>query len=211
MGVDGCRGGWLVAWLEPYPGMALYSTFAEVFQATLHCPRVAVDMPIGLPRCGEKRACDALVRARLGPRRSSVFAAPWRGSLGCRDYAQVRTAGMSLQSFYLLPKVAEVDAALSPGDQQRVVECHPELIWVRLSGQPLSLSKKAPEGREMRRSLLGFSVPEWHGLRSQVQPDDVVDALGLALAATHQLQGGGWCFPELPQRDERGLRMEIWG
>ena len=45
LGVDGCRGGWLVA--DGGGGLALYGHFAEIpgGEAT----RMAVDMPIGLP------------------------------------------------------------------------------------------------------------------------------------------------------------------
>ena len=201
----------MLAWLEPQPGLMLCQHFQEVLEVTRGCPRVAVDMPIGLNESGQIRQCDRLVRQRLGVRRASLFPAPARSSLQCTDYDQVRGTGMSLQTFYLLPKIRQLDEALCVADQQRVVECHPELLWTRRSGQPLALAKKSADGLELRRRPLPAPLPEVRWPRKLVQPDDVVDALGLALAATDQLRGQGWCFPERPQYDERGLRMEIWG
>lgn len=200
-----------MAWLEPRPGFLLCPHFQEVLEVTRACPRVAVDMPIGLPGPGQWRECDRLVRRRLGPRRASLFPAPPRWSLRCTDYAEVRGAGMSLQTFHLLPKIRQLDEALTVADQQRIVECHPELVWTRRAGEPLALAKKSAEGLELRRRLLPADWPEVSWPRKQVQRDDMVDALGLALAATDQLQGKAWCFPDQPQYDERGLRMEIWG
>ena len=54
-GVDGCRGGWLVAKSECWPfrtplTLNVCKSFAEVLDATQDCESVVVDMPIGLPK-----------------------------------------------------------------------------------------------------------------------------------------------------------------
>src|SRR5262245_9293744 len=91
VGVDGCRGGWIAAALEPERGRwtaLVLPDFAALLAAFPDAAAIAVDIPIGLPADGP-RACDRLARARLGPRRSSVFPAPSRALLaltvGC-DY-----------------------------------------------------------------------------------------------------------------------------
>ena len=186
------------------PELLLCPDFASVAEWTNDCLRVAVDMPIGLPALGQVRECDRAARRVLGPRRHSVFSAPARPYLEAREFGQVRQ--MSLQSFHLLPKIRQLDAWITPERQQRVFEAHPELIFSRLAGHPLEQNKKSPAGRELRASLLPWSVPPRPGKVSQVQPDDVLDALALL-----------WCAlkPDSPlgdeQRDARGLLMQIHG
>ena len=166
-GLDGCRAGWVLASLTAEPGaidgapgpglrveIRLLASFAEavalVRDATL--VSLAVDMPIGLPGAGPRPA-DQAARRRLGPRRSSVFPTPVRATLGARDYPEalarsraVDGRGLSKQAFNLLPKIAEVDAAMTPELQDRIVECHPEVGFARLAGRPLATTKHHPAG-----------------------------------------------------------------
>lgn len=200
--MDGCRGGWLVA-LDHPDRLVVCSSFAEVARLTGSCCRIAVDMPIGLPAAGQTRACEGAARKALGPRRHSVFSTPPRRFLQARDFSEVRA--MSLQSFYLLPKIRELDHWINPDDQSRVFEAHPELVFTRLAGQPLAHSKKTPEGRALRRSLLGNPLlPHWPSRIAQ--EDDALDALALLRCA--QQPGRPFCFE---QRDERGLLMQLYG
>ena len=186
------------------PELRLCPDFASVVECTSDCLRVAVDMPIGLPALGQIRECDRAARRVLGPRRSSVFSAPARPYLEAREFGQVRH--MSLQSFYLLPKIRQLDQWITPQSQQRVFEAHPELIFSRLAGHPLEQTKKSPAGRELRASLLPWPVPTPPGKVSQVQPDDVLDALALLWCALHPGSPRGG-----EQRDSRGLLMQIYG
>ena len=189
---------------------------AEVEQGRLAA--LAVDMPIGLPTDGP-RACDRAARRRLGRRRSSVFPTPARCLLGIDDYgealARSRAAcgrGLSREAFNLLGKLAEVDAAMQPALQDRVVEAHPELAFARLGGRPAVHPKRSAAGRAERARLLeaaglgGLSIA---ALRLPgAAPDDVLDAVVLTLTAarvrdgTAEHLGDGSC-------DARGLRMEI--
>src|SRR3954447_20737539 len=97
-GVDGCPSGWVVAMGSD---VDVVPTFADVLAATRDAVCVAVDMPIGLPDAGA-RACDVAARVALGPRRSSVFPAPRRALLRCREWADA--TGVSRQTFNLLPR-----------------------------------------------------------------------------------------------------------
>ena len=233
-GVDGCRGGWFVvlcavAQATDRP-LQVTSRLCTDIDAVLKLPEhpiaVAVDMPIGLldrPLPGG-RDCDREARALLGrPRSSSVFTPPTRPGLAVTSYAQVPAingTGMSKESFNILPRIRELDAALSPHDQQRVFEVHPELAFARLAGAPLKHSKKTLEGRRERVRLLrrvyaaSFQDPVGmrltYGLR-HVALDDVIDAYVLAHAAHCIRSGTAKRVPEaVPPRDARGLSMEIW-
>jgi predicted RNase H-like nuclease len=138
-------------------------TFAEVL--TLTDGVIAVDMPIGLPDHG-RRACDALARARLGPRRSSVFPVPVRSALAASSFADV--TGLSIQGWHLVPKIREVDACWEP----RVRECSPELSFAVLAGAPMTHNKRTPEGQAERLAVLGDVVTKARGAATH----DVLDA-----------------------------------
>jgi predicted RNase H-like nuclease len=193
-GVDGCRGGWVVATDE---GMMVVQRFAQVLG--LVDGIVAVDMPIGLPETG-MRACDRECRVRLGPRRSSVFPAPHRPSLAAGSFAAV--TGLSIQAWNLVPKVREVDEAWEP----RVHEVSPELSFTLLAGAPLD-AKRTVTGLAQRVAALGLdTVPRVPGAR----PDDVLDALACLWTAHRIARGeavslGDGCV------DARGRPMRIAG
>src|SRR5262249_5153727 len=137
------------------------ASFREVLAATVECAAIAVDMPIGLPDA-TPRAADVAARRLLGPRRSSVFPAPVRATLGSPDYRTARDRSLAacgrmlrIEAFNRLPKVREIDEALSSADQARIVESHPELCFATLNhGVPMAHNKKRAEGRSERAGLL---------------------------------------------------------
>lgn len=241
-GLDGCRSGWILATLEPggRPGtgarldVRLVEAFPEVVARVDagELDAVAVDMPIGLPD-GPVRTADTEARRRLGPRRSSVFPTPVRATLGAADYPEalaisrrVCGKGLSKQAYHLLGRIQEVDRAMTPARQDRIFECHPELAFAALAGSPLRHPKRRAEGIAERVALLGPDLgpagtadlrEALATRRSGAGPDDVVDAVVIALVAravagvepTVERLGDG-------RRDRRGLRMEIvtrspWG
>ncbi len=203
--------------LEP----RLLARFSDVFSLRPRPRFAAVDMPIGLSaqRVVGGRECERLARAKLGPRRSSIFSAPSRSVLSARDWAEVRGKGMSKQSFHLLPKMREVDEQMTVSRQRWIRETHPELAFARLAGAPLSASKRTAEGRAQRLRLLSGLLPASTSLyrqasstwrRKEVAADDILDALVLAFAACDMLRGHSHCLPARAPRDPRGLRMQIW-
>lgn len=180
----------------------------------------AVDMPIGLPNSGA-RGCDFLARDRLpAERKSSVFLHFRRPLLGFATYAEANAwgkadgKGLAKQAWFLLPKIADIDAWITPARQRRVRESHPELVFLHLNGGTPLPKKSTPEGLDVRRRVL-----RRHGLtgidaladrvdRRKARLDDLYDAAALALAARRFAQGEGVCLDG--GRDARGLRMEIW-
>jgi predicted RNase H-like nuclease len=230
-GVDGCRAGWIVVLAHPLACDAqahqvrLCAGFDEVLGLEPAPAVIAVDMPIGLlaaPQPGG-RDCDRLARRLLGRRARSVFTPPTRSLLAATRYDQVRAHGLSIQAFNIVPKMREVDRLMTPLLQHRVYEAHPELAFRTLTGHPMQHRKKTLAGREERlraleqaphrlfasirpafeRTLQGYR-------RTQVAPDDLLDAYVLVGTALRIWQAQGRRVPHAPACDQKGLRMEIW-
>lgn len=235
-GVDGCRGGWLVILLGCRGAVVetvrfrLVRHFSEIPALPEQPVRVAVDMPIGLPETAEAggRACDRAARLLLGRRRSSVFSPPARPALATASYAEAvllqRRAspsgpGLTRQAWNIGPRIREVDQCMSPALQARIVESHPELVFLSLAGEPMAHPKRSAAGREERLRLLiprlGADLPDPEALRArygkaQLAVDDVIDACALAIAAERIHLGLARRLPDTPVCDAKGLRMEIW-
>jgi threonine dehydratase len=154
-GVDGCRGGWVAAFLEARRGRparlewSVFPRFAELLEREPRPRLIAVDMPVGLPsepRSGG-RECDREARRLLGRRRASIFTPPPRPLLAAAAYDEVRGAGLSRQSFNIGTKIRELDALLTPRLQKRVRESHPELGFLALRGRPMAHPKRTAAAR----------------------------------------------------------------
>jgi predicted RNase H-like nuclease len=125
-GVDGCRTGWVVAFVHPARGnvsVRIVPRFADVPAAPEEPVVIAVDIPIGLPeRAGYGgRAAENAVRPLLGARQSSVFSVPSRAALMAEDYRAACAVAIatsdpprkvSKQLFMIAPKIREVDVCL---------------------------------------------------------------------------------------------------
>ena len=234
-GVDGCRAGWVVVLRDRQTGAARARVVPD-FAAVLGLPEapavIAMDVPIGLPdvALAGGRACDRGARALLSSRASSVFSAPSRAALGCfragGGYPEVLAAsrrggdppiGLSKQTFWILPKIDEVDAALCAGVSAAVFEVHPELCFWEANGRrPLLASKKTGPGREARAALLerigGPQMLQLIGERPPkgAQVDDLLDA-GIACWTAGRLASGeALAVPEGEITDGQGLRMAVW-
>ncbi|MFZ4517016.1 MAG: DUF429 domain-containing protein [Microthrixaceae bacterium] len=231
-GVDGCRGGWLVvtAAVRPFrPDPARVVPHLDDLIAVLDAGTlagVAVDMPIGLPDAAP-RASDRSARALLGPRRSSVFPTPARAVLDATDHADaVRRSrdalgvGLPVQAWHLVPRIAELDRLVrdaGPGIHDRLWETHPELAFATLAGAPPAHPKRTRAGRRERLSLLRPWVPPRRTAPSATPrgaaPDDVLDALVLALRAAQWV--GGWGPPPVEvgdgTTDRHGLPLRVRG
>jgi predicted RNase H-like nuclease len=186
---------------------------------------MAVDIPIGLldaPQPGG-RECDRQARRLLGRRASSVFTPPTRALLEATRYEQVRSYGVSIQAFGILPKIREVDRLMTPELQTSIHEAHPELAFRSLTGAPMRHNKKTPAGHEERLRALeqapgklfreirsAFENGQKAFKRAQVAPDDLLDSYVLAWTAFRITKRQANRVPANPPVDQRGLRMEIW-
>ncbi|MBN2431345.1 MAG: DUF429 domain-containing protein [Acidobacteria bacterium] len=228
LGVDGCRGGWLAAWLGvDGPGICLYENIRACWTDHAHSPLILIDIPIGLSDSGA-RTCDRLARRLLGRGRSaSVFAPPCRAALAAADYRDalarnraVTERGISIQVWNISPKIREVDEFLAamPGAAGIMRESHPELCFQALAGgHAMRFSKKTVAGQRERRAVLARLIPglhdDWSRLRAalpagRAAADDLLDALVLAVSAARGVDVLKR-LPASPQYDIRGRCMEI--
>ena len=235
-GLDGCRAGWIAAFVRPAGDEVRVRTvarFADVLTAPEAPAIVAVDIPIGLPdRIGpEGRGPERAIRPLLGARQSSVFSVPPRAAIAAEDFGAACTAALaasepprkaSKQLFMIAPKIREVDLALraEPAFVARVREVHPELAFWRLNGErALTEPKKVkgvcyPPGLALRRDLLGAAGMPASVVMSAppkgAGTDDLLDALACAAIARRLHAGHAQPFPDPPRRDAFGLPIAIW-
>lgn len=214
LGIDGCPGGWVGARVDGGSVSWHAGSFAELL--TLDADVVAIDIPIGLPRGAERRTADLEAKAELGAQRSSVFFVPPRAVLSAATQPEATllsraagSVGVSIQTFHILDKVAEVDAVLRDRPDPRVVEVHPEVSLRRLGGRALPPKRKAA-GRTARLDLLrtwlpGLELPSPRPGRAQ--PDDCLDAVACAWTAARWQRGEAEVLGG--ELDELGVPMRI--
>lgn len=220
LGADGCKGGAWVAAMIDGDGELSWHAAADTAEllalaAEYEADALALDVPIGLPSLGGRRACDDLARTRLPGRASSVFAAPPREVLACATYAEARPLAPSLsaQAFGLVPRIRQVDAALrarGPSVHERVVECHPEVAFAAMMGgrRPLA-PKKTAAGALQRIGLLEEALDHAlpHDVPGLAALDDALDAAACALVALRHARGESETLGD--QTDALGLPMRI--
>jgi predicted RNase H-like nuclease len=214
-GVDGCRGGWVVATRE---GITVEPAIAVVVDAGYAA--VAIDMPIGLPSSAPRRS-EIEARRYLAPRGSTVFPTPARACLAATDYRHAcelsmaaRNVKLSKQSWHILGKIAEVDRAVTPAHSDSVVEAHPECSFLAMNGEQPLASKHTAIGIEQRLALVeaAFGIDARLVTRTGTTAtvDDVLDAYAVLWTAERFAAGLHLTFPAVGQDvDERGLPMRI--
>ena len=232
-GVDGARGGWVMAISGAVSGtpveFSVWISFRDLWveASRLNIAVVAVDMPIGLPGLA-RRSADAKARELLGPRRSSLFWTPPMCVLGAHDHAEAnrrsreRTGwGLSTQSFNLMPKIREVRDALPAGSlglsaRPRACEVHPETSFAVLAGAPMRFSKRTLSGLDERLAVLsGVFAHISDALRTPLPgpprptPQDLLDAAAAAWTARRIASGEANCLGE-GEFDATVYPMHIW-
>ncbi|MGI9196670.1 MAG: DUF429 domain-containing protein [Candidatus Nanopelagicales bacterium] len=212
-GVDGRRGGWVVAIVDPDVPRLDSLEYVAPLRSALRpdLAVVAIDMPIGLSD-DAPRACDMAARKLLQPHGSRVFPAPPRAALehpddyeaACEAALSVTGKSLSRQTWNLMRSIAEIDAL---ADDPRIVECHPELTFALMNGHPIDARKKTPEGRQARLDVLRGWLPD---LADPAYGDDGLDAIACAWSAARIARGEALTLPhgEVP-RDDAGRPMRI--
>jgi predicted RNase H-like nuclease len=219
LGLDGYSRGWVAVQIDgARRELRVLGCISELL--TMSFDRAGIDMPIGLPERG-LRDCDLEARMMLRPHASRVFTGARRGLWDHASHAaanqalkQRGEAGVSIQLWNLGPKILEIDESITPRLQLRIREAHPELVFLRLNlGRPLP-SKKTEEGIAERMKLLKrerfTELKQWIAHKPPgAKADDILDACAVAIAARdftsgHVLPRNG------AQKDERGLKMQIW-
>lgn len=219
-GVDGCPGGWVAAVWDSsgVSWRALPLAFGPMLDGLADCAVVAVDVPIGMPETG-RRACDLAARETLGAARSSVFLTPGRAVLEAPDYATACAVGRdregwapSKQLWFIGDRIRDASRAFSVREAQPgcvsdmvVVEAHPEVSFLRMTGGVLPSKKSAP-GMGLRLAALGEHFGDVAALLreapSPARADDALDALACAWTSRRVLDGAAEALGEPP--------MAIW-
>ena len=222
-GVDGCRAGW-VRFAVEIPSLVTSVEVVDVAEALSSRPDdllcLAIDIPIGL--FNGSRACDKAARKLLGHSRgTSVFAAPCRAALSATTHpaaSQINREktgrGLSQQAFGIIPKIKQVDDAITPDCQQWAFEVHPEVcFWALNKRRPMTHNKKTRDGAAERIAVLRPIFPEIErdlaNRPPRVGADDLLDAAAAAWTALrlHQRQAECVCSAEV---DEKGLAVTIY-
>ncbi len=217
VGMDGWKSGWVsLALLNgAFAEARIHETAAAAIDAQKDARVVCIDIPVGMPAEGIRRA-DEEARERVGPRRSSVFNVPPRAVIEATPYAKANRLskdrygrGISRQSYALRDKILEVDSIARRDD--RVFEVHPEVTFAEMAGRTLHY-KKTWTGTNERRELLrsaGIEIPDDLGAVGVVPVDDVLDAAAVAWTADRIARGVAAAIPVEPEFDGE-LRMAIW-
>lgn len=228
LGIDGCRAGWFaIIHQNDRWSYILAASIADLLSDHGAADRIFIDIPIGLAD-HQGRQCDQQARRLLSPHRhNSVFSTPVRDAVYASDYAtacrinaQQTARRITRQTWNICPKIREVDTWLRqhPTAQPRVYESHPEVAFYALNNErPLETRKKSPEGREQRLALLAQTIGNARQLfaqaldqypRTQLQVDDILDAMVLAVMAG--CRKAAYCsLPQPAPVDRHGIAMRI--
>ncbi len=228
-GIDGCKAGWMMVTFDS--GSEEYKILREgsdLEEVLLEYDRVFIDVPIGLEDETYTRKCDELLRKKLGGEySSSVFSPPIRAALHAPSYVEANMQSyeytekkMSLQAWNITPKIKEVDRFLkeNPERRENVFESHPELLFMNLNGGMIYQKKNTKKGLRHRLDLIKnheeiaadfFRDIKDEYRRNEVEEDDIVDAMVLALAAKQSEEKGIKTIPEDPPLDSENLKMAI--
>ena len=233
VGIDGCRDGWIAAILD-YGQLRIerYRTILDIMRQFPTADAYLIDMAIGLPESIKEivNRPDRLARKELGGHSSSVFPIPCRQAVMVNPddpqasfkmktlNSSILGRSLSTQSINIIPKIRELDEFLNEHREYKNVLCeaHPELCFKRLKGTIVKTKKKEAEGIEERRNiLLKYLTHEMlDDISDRVKslrcmPDDIMDALCLAVSAAYKAHGMFETIPENPEKDARGLIMQM--
>lgn len=226
IGVDGCRKGWIAAVLNH--GDLILKKYDCINDLVRDYPKFdcfLIDMPIGLQDNETQTRPDRDAKAELGLKAYAVFPVPCREAVYEEDEvaqksANIRTLKKSLakQSTALIPKIKEVDVFLTshPEYKNIILESHPELAFSRMKGAILVSKKKEITGFIEREALLAEYMDKsqlvgmWEKARQiGCAPDDILDAICMAVTAAMNAHGMCETIPAKPVEDSKGLKMQM--
>lgn len=227
-GIDGCKAGWILITFDEDPAYKILRTDKELKQELIEADLTFIDMPIGLEDEDYTRKCDELLRKKLGAEyASSVFSPPIRPALHAPSYVEASMQSyeytekkLTIQAWNITPKIRVLDALLTEDSELRkkVLESHPELLFMNLNGGMIYQKKNTKKGLRHRLDLIKEQEPiaadffreiKEEYRRNEVDEDDIVDAMALALAAKWSPVKGIKTIPDEPETDASGLRKAI--
>lgn len=227
-GIDGCKAGWILISFDEKPHYKVLRSEKELEEAFQEYDKIFIDMPIGLEDENYTRECDKVLREKLGGEyASSVFSPPIRPALDAPSYVEANMLSydytekkLTVQSWNITPKIKMVDRLLrdNPDFKEKVFESHPELLFMNLNGGMIYQKKKIKKGLRHRLGLIVdreevaddfFRDIKEEFRRNEVEEDDIVDSMALALGAKKSLKKEMKTLPESPEKDSEGLIKAI--
>ncbi len=228
-GIDGCKAGWLLITYdegaEKYEVLRDREELKEAFETY---DRIFIDMPIGLEDEAYTRKADELLRKKLGGEyASSVFSPPIRPALTAPSYVEANMISyeynekkLTLQAWNITPKIQMVDELLRADEAliEKVLESHPELLFQTFNGGMIYQKKNLKKGIKHRLELMIDREPVSDDFfrdikedfrRNEVEEDDIIDAMALALAAKLSEEKEIKTLPEEVPFDSEGLPKAI--
>lgn len=225
-GVVPCPAGWLTASAK-LQGITIApeapQVFARLREVLDYKPAfqvIALFAPVGLHNEPTQRGrrCDQDARRLVGwPRAGAILSAPARAVLGTANYKEAAVANggrLSIVTWNLMKRIAEVDAEIAPYWQRTVFEVHPELSFFQLNGnRPLRYPKRTVAGRSERSTLIVSRVPGVERVLDarirRVSAAQLLDAAACLWTARRIMSRAVDRIPQDPEWDSEGLRMEI--
>ena len=217
IGIDGCKSGWFSVWENQDKSIhsSVFSNLNELknFFKNESQLIVGIDMPVVLSEVIPRQA-DQLARKLLSKKASSVFTAPTPEMLDQPNYEKASLVSkklfgksMSLQSWYLFPKIRDVQTMIHHEDMQ-IYEIHPELSFRAMNTEQVILeSKKSPEGFAIRNSLLTMHFKNFifeeirrQYARKDVMDNDILDALAVLWSAKRIQSNQASFLPQAPEK-----------
>ncbi|MBP3818631.1 MAG: DUF429 domain-containing protein [Butyrivibrio sp.] len=226
IGVDGCKNGWIVAVIN-FGRLKIekYGSMTQIIESYPTFNQFLIDMAIGLQESANDLRPDTAARKMIKPRSSTIFPVPSRQAVYKDNEMDQKNANMSVlkkslakQSMAIIPKIRELDIFLDkhPGYKNVICESHPELCFARLNNQVVMSKKKDIEGINERIHILSkyIDVEGLKGIRDYAKtlyckPDDILDAICLAVTASMKDKGQCETVPDKPCMDARGLFMQM--
>lgn len=210
LGIDACVAGWVGVLLGQDGRLTVHvATTIDALVAQVResaaVAVIAIDIPIGLPDNGSRRA-DELVRDALPGKASAVFRTLTRSAYSAEADDESREAWL------LGPKILQIDAWVRGTPGSIVIEIHPELCFARLEGNPILVEKRTEEGITRRRAALaraGIVPPRWYSGAGFAE-DDLLDASVAAWTAVRHLNRESESLPEVPEVFSDGLASAVW-
>lgn len=235
IGIDSCKKtgkyqGWAAFWQnsEGSYGFGVYPTITELMTEHGDADCWLIDIPVGLPETLQHGLArpDQELRNRLPGKKSSVFNTPCRQAVYSQDKQDAKALNiqflqksLSEQSLGFSLKIREVDQFLSENPQfiGRLRESHPEYAFALLNhDQPLVSKKRHCLGFAERKLVLSqYLTHTEQALEAIIAKypkllmDDFIDAMVLAVIGHMGMENGFETIPKQPQKDSRGLPMEI--
>lgn len=225
IGIDGCRGGWIAAILEQGNlCVEKYDSVDAIIEKHPGFSQCLIDMVVGLQEKKTDIRPDDYARRLLSGRSSSVFPSPCRQAVYEPDISekyrlnqQILGKKFTPLTLGIMPKIKQVDEFLdrNPGYKNVILESHPEVCFSRLNGRTVMSRKATAEGFEERIEILSryAEIDRTYLMAKQKEfgcnPDDILDAVCLAVTACLADYGKTEVIPPSPMQDARGLYMQM--